>query len=104
MELYHREHDAWPKSLDELSPRWLPEVPVDRITGKSLHYKTVDNRPLVYSVGVDRDDDGGRIPHGENGVEMASPLQFEVEPRTDSLHDGDWVIWSPVPRQEIPTN
>ena len=61
-ELYHREHGAWPKTLDELSPRWLPSVPVDRITGKPLGYKIVDDRPLVYSVGKDRDDDGGRAP------------------------------------------
>jgi hypothetical protein len=100
LELYHREHGAWPKSLAELSPRWLPKVPVDRITGKALHYKIVDNQPLVYSVGVDRDDDGGRIPRGENGAEIASPLQFQLEPSTDATHDGDWVIWSPVPRDE----
>ena len=61
LELYHREHSTWPKSLGELSPRWLPAVPVDRITGKPLGYKIVDDRPVVYSVGVDRDDDGGSL-------------------------------------------
>ena len=76
LELYHREHSAWPKSLAELSPRWLPAVPMDPITGTPLGYTVVDDRPVVYSVGVDRDDDGGRIPLGEDGkpnAEFAAP-------------------------------
>ena len=97
LELFHREHGKWPHSLDELSPRWLPEVPVDRITGEPLYYKIVDDRPLVYSVGVDRDDDGGRIPQGENGAELASTMAFQLKPLTDDSHDGDWVIWSTAP-------
>jgi hypothetical protein len=103
LELYRREQGAWPETLEELSPRWLPEVPVDRITGKPLHYKVVDQRPVIYSVGVDRDDDGGRAPLGDDGEatpELASPLHFQVEPSTDSTHDGDWVIWSTSPGGE----
>jgi hypothetical protein len=101
LELFHREHGEWPNSLDELSPRWLPEVPVDRITGEPLHYKIVDGRPVVYSVGVDGDDDGGKIPRGGNGAELASAIQFRLEPQTDATHDGDWVIWSTAPAGAI---
>ena len=36
LELYRREHGDWPGSLAELAPRWLPEVPVDRINGGAL--------------------------------------------------------------------
>jgi hypothetical protein len=97
LELYRREHDAWPKSLTELSPRWLPEVPVDRITGDSLGYKVVDDRPVVYSVGVDQDDDGGRVPRRNGGNpngDLASPNHFQPHPVVGAEHDGDWVIWS----------
>jgi hypothetical protein len=97
LELYRREHDAWPKTLAELSPRWLPNVPIDRITGDSLGYKIVNGRPVVYSVGVDRDDDGGRVPRGNGGnsdVDLASPIHFQPRPVVGAEHDGDWVIWS----------
>jgi hypothetical protein len=99
LELYHREHGTWPNSLDELAPRWLPEVPVDRITGGPLLYKISDDRPLVYSVGVDRDDDGGRVPARVDELpnsDMASPDHFQIQPVTDPIFDGDWVIWSAV--------
>jgi hypothetical protein len=99
LELYHREHGAWPKLLAELSPRWLPEVPVDRITGKPLGYKIIDDRPVVYSVGVDRDDDGGRAPLDDNDQTdpgLASPNHFQLRPVTDATHDGDWILWSPA--------
>jgi hypothetical protein len=86
LEMYHRQHKKWPASLDELSPQYLPQVPVDRITGKPLHYKIVDDRPLVYSVGPDSDDDGGRAIEEE--------LQVFDRNRNATPVDGDWVIWS----------
>ncbi len=84
LELYHRQHHQWPSSLADLSPQWLPETPVDRITGKPLKYKIVDDRPLVYSVGPDHDDDGGRPT--EKDVRPCSP--------TSTADDGDWIIWT----------
>ena len=100
LELYHRQHGAWPESLEALSPRWLPEVPVDRFTGEPLGYKIVDDRPVVYSVGVDRDDDGGRSIATDDGDDRASARHFQTTPRTDATHDGDWVLWSTVPGEE----
>jgi hypothetical protein len=97
LELYHREHGTWPKTIAELSPRWLPHVPIDRITGDQLGYKIVGDRPVVYSVGVDRDDDGGRVPRKNGGnpdVDLASPNHFQPQPVVGAEHDGDWVIWS----------
>jgi hypothetical protein len=101
LELYHREHGKWPSSLAELSPRWLPQVPVDRINGTPLGYRIVDGRPLVYSLGVDSDDDSGRLPADCNGAASAYRVQpaYTVAHPTDyirSYHDGDWVIWSAV--------
>jgi hypothetical protein len=98
LELYHRANNKWPASLDELSPRWLPEVPVDRITGKPLHYQIVDGRPIVYSVGVDGDDDGGKLAKdsgGEVHPENAEPptLGFKHKPVPAAETNGDWIIW-----------
>jgi hypothetical protein len=89
LELYHRQHHKWPESLSELAPQWLPEVPVDRITGQPLHYKIVDDKPLVYSVGLDGDDDNGRAVPGEKGVWLPwTPL------KKDPPEDGDWILWT----------
>jgi hypothetical protein len=92
LELYHRQHNKWPESLAELSPQYLPQVPVDRITGKSLHYKIVDDRPLVYSVGPDNEDDAGRAIDGELQL-------FDRDPNAKPA-DGDWLIW-PVTDAEV---
>jgi hypothetical protein len=100
LELYHREHGKWPKSLAELSPRWLPKLPADRMTGQPLHYQIINNRPVVYSVGADRDDDEGRAPTDDDG----RPSAYLASPATmfGSPFDGDWVIWSTVPAQAMP--
>jgi hypothetical protein len=89
LELYHRQHHKWPESLAELAPQWLPEVPVDRITGQPLHYKIVDDKPLVYSVGLDGDDDNGRPVPAENGISLPWTMPPNAKPE-----DGDWVIWT----------
>ncbi len=89
LELYHRQHHKWPESLAELAPQWLPEVPVDRVTGQPLHYKVVDDNPLVYSVGLDGKDDNGRSVPTENGVTLPWTMPADAKPA-----DGDWVIWT----------
>jgi hypothetical protein len=100
LEVYRREHDGWPQSLDQLSPRWLPAVPVDRITGGPLRYKIVDGRPLVYSVGVDLDDDAGRIAPGRTDAppvpepRFAGPAYWRPGGTDRPEHDGDWVLWT----------
>jgi hypothetical protein len=99
LELYRREHGDWPGALDELVPGYLPKVPADRLTGEAVRYRILEGGPVVYSVGVDGDDDGGRVPMdmaSDPKNEMASPSQFGFEDKRDEKHDGDWVLW-PVP-------
>jgi hypothetical protein len=38
----------------------LPAITADRVTGEPLKYRLIDNKPVVYSVGAGRIDDGGR--------------------------------------------
>jgi hypothetical protein len=92
LELYRREHGGYPQTLALLSPTLLPEVPVDRITGGPLVYKLVDGRPLVYSVGADRDDDGGRVPQPRPGETEPSPLGAAEWGASDP-RDGDWPVY-----------
>jgi hypothetical protein len=87
LELYRRERGAYPTSLDVLVPQYLPAVPADRITGEPLCYRLRDGKPLIYSRGVDRDDDGGVAPtvDGEPRPQAASVGGQNV--------DGDWILF-----------
>jgi hypothetical protein len=84
-------HGHWPDSLDELTPAYLQAVPPDRFTGDALCYRLIDEQPVVYSVGPDRDDDGGKP--------IADAPTFDLEtawvsPSDAALAgDGDWVLW-----------
>ncbi len=90
LELYRREHGNWPETLEQLSPRWLPELPIDRINGGPLGYLVSEEGVVVYSLGTDADDDQGRPPEGTARYEVGPP-----SPSTDGIRDdGDWVIWS----------
>ena len=58
---YRRAHgEAWPGSLADLVPDFLPSVPVDPYDGKPLRYDA--KRHLLWSAGSDLRDDGGRLP------------------------------------------
>lgn len=109
LELYHRRHGAWPESLDQLTPRFLPNIPADRHDGKPIRYLLRDGQPVVYSVGSNREDDGGIPAIGRDGYpdpEAAMqwfPLRRVRELReqgTYSHHhiplvpEGDWILWS----------
>ena len=100
LELHRRRTGDWPMSLEELTPQLLPAVPPDRYDGKPLKYRIVDGQPVLYSVGVDRDDDGGRVPeHGNvHAQRWQPPSAIEELKAAGSPHlpDGDWVLWPPV--------
>jgi hypothetical protein len=67
---------TYPKSLDDLVPRWVPAVPLDPMDGQPLRYRlNADGTFTVYGVGPNHTDD--------NGV-------FESNQRQDL----DWV-WPP---------
>ncbi len=114
LELYHREHGEYPERLEQLTPDLLPTVPPDRYDGKSIKYCLVDGRPLLYSIGVDRDDDGGclaeplpaspyqtRFSPNQRARNFQSPgvverLRGAKLPPGRGIADGDWLLWPPV--------
>lgn len=59
-ERYRRRHGKLPRSLEELVPEFLPQVPGDPFDGKPLRYVVTQDGYLVYSVGPDGTDDGGQ--------------------------------------------
>lgn len=87
---HHRRHAKWPSKLSELSPEFLKSVPPDRFDGRALRYRVVGGRPLLYSIGTDLDDDGGKPVEGDSDTDRADSW-----PPNPAI-DGDWVFWPPV--------
>ena len=62
VERYRVKHKRYPEALQELAPDFLKSVPTDFVTGQPLHYRaTEDGHFLLYSVGLDCADNGGKI-------------------------------------------
>jgi hypothetical protein len=51
---------GYPDKLDALVPEYLPRVPLDPFSGRSLRLKRDGDGVLIYSVGRDLKDDSGR--------------------------------------------
>ena len=50
----------YPKSLDDLVPRWVPAVPLDPMDGQPLRYRlNADGTFTVYGIGPNQTDDNG---------------------------------------------
>lgn len=70
----------YPEALEKLVPRYIEKLPHDLITGEPLKYRrTADGGFILYSVGWNQQDDGGRPPSSEG----------------QPFADGDWVFRVP---------
>jgi hypothetical protein len=58
--VYRGEGGRYPARLEELAPKYLPAVPSDLFSGKALVYRPFEGGYLLYSVGVNGKDEGGR--------------------------------------------
>lgn len=57
---YHADHGTYPARLADVSPRYVAEVPKDIFSCGELHYQLEGGGYLLYSVGVNGKDDGGK--------------------------------------------
>lgn len=62
IERFRLAHGKLPEKIDEIVPRFLPAVPLDPFDGRPLRYHRLAKGYVVYSVGGDCHDDGGREP------------------------------------------
>ena len=59
----------YPDSLDVLVPGYIQTIPQDIIGGQPLHYRrTDDGKFLLYSVGWNERDDGGKVVLNQSGA------------------------------------
>ncbi len=59
---YHAQHGVWPKTLLDALRTEPPAVRTDPFSGADFGYRLRDGEPVVYSVGINGLDDGGRRP------------------------------------------
>jgi hypothetical protein len=60
-ERFRIDQGRWPKSLDQLVPRYIPAVPRDPFVNAPLKLLELADGLFIYSVGYDGKDDGGKI-------------------------------------------
>jgi hypothetical protein len=68
-----------PSALGELVPGYLPSVPEDPFSGQPLLYRPVGRSFVLYSVGQDRQDDGGNCGnHAQSMFEVGYDLDIDT--------------------------
>ena len=85
---YAREHGRLPEGLDQLVPKYLPKVPEDILSdppGVSLRFKKTDGDCIIYSVGRNRRDDGGRSGDDAAKAAKAAEASESREPDWDDI-------------------
>ena len=84
LERYRLAQGKYPQALGDLMPAYGPDLPRDVMNGQSYHYKLLgDGTYLLYSVGWDQVDDGGKMNISSTGYHYYR-------------NDPDWV-WSNHP-------
>jgi len=88
LERYRLAVGHWPESLDVLTPAYLREVPLDPYNGKPLLLRRLAEGVVVYAVGPDGEDNGGKLDR-----------QRRVSPGTDV----GLQLWDPDRRRQPAT-
>jgi hypothetical protein len=57
---YRADHNAYPAQLADLTPQYVAKAPKDLFNDSDLHYRREGNGYLLYSVGINGKDDGGK--------------------------------------------
>jgi hypothetical protein len=86
---YKADKDSFPDDLQELiSAGYLRQLPIDVYSGKPLVYRKTDESFILYSIGENFEDDGGKPDPNRKG----RPRLWDDE--------GDSIFW-PVPKPEL---
>ena len=80
LERHRLKHGQFPLKLDALVPDFMAKLPHDIINGEPLKYqRTEDGQFLLYSIGWDENDDGGK------------PEKRDTSGGKGEKREGDWV-------------
>jgi hypothetical protein len=76
-ERFRKAHGRWPDSLAQLTPEFLQKPLLDPYDGKPLRYRRVGDGVVIYSVGPDGRDDGGKLDRN-NPVTPGTDIGFRL--------------------------
>ncbi len=92
IESFSYEKGRYPTSLEELVPEYMDELPLDpyAMEPKTWQYRLLASSPrdersyVLYSVGLDGDDDGGLVPVGKSpGAALSADILTGESPDMD---------------------
>ncbi len=63
---YRADHGSYPEKLGDLAPKYVAQVPKDLFTAADLHYRREGAGYVLYSVGCNGKDDGGKSYEDRN--------------------------------------
>lgn len=89
-------YGKFPDSISDLAGPINNTAFIDQYSGNLLWYTLIDGKPLIYSVGTDRDDDGGRPMLDSDGNPAAyayGRTLKELQDEDPTEIDGDWVLY-----------
>lgn len=89
-EQFRQEQKRWPKSLEELTPKYLPNLPLDPFTGEPLKLRATDDGIVIYSPGANGD---------LNGAIRDDPQAAQYDPRFEH----EFRLWN-VDRRRRPAD
>jgi hypothetical protein len=93
VERYRLIHGDWPQSLESMVSDLLFQAPIDPFDGKPLRFRRLEDGVMIYSIGPDGEDDGGRL-NREDYQPMGTDLGFQL---WDVALRGQ--PWRPPPKQ-----
>ena len=81
LESFQNENHKLPEDLEELAPKFLEEIPEDPFTGIELEYRRTGKGYLLYSLGPDREDNGGleKADKKQSEDKQSYDITFTVE-------------------------
>jgi len=98
IELYQRENNAYPETLDALVPGYFDALPQDTLANAPFAYRTADGDYTLYSLGLNGRDDNGQ---------HQNPALIIIAFRSDYYHRNqrdDIAIYSPAPQEKRAPN
>ena len=82
LQAYHRDNNRYPDLLAALDGVYIDKRPLDPFRGKSLTYRPQSNSFLLYSVGPNLRDEGGKgRVENQNTGDDTDDIRFKITPK-----------------------
>ncbi len=76
---YRADHEKYPQALESLAPQYLSEIPLDPFSGQPFVYRPAAEDFVLYSVGGDGIDNGGRFGQNQHIAEQWTGYDMDLD-------------------------